>query len=294
MAELFLDIRDRHIRAIASENGVVLFQKAYPLKPVQADGHTRQDQQSPEQASLLDGELEDILCRIRSEAGCNLEQAHLVLPSADFQFATHVLPRMPQQDALKLLTRKTVAGPGDESLQINLVPMAIEQNTQTWLTEYVTTATLKAYKKEFSNSRLKLKTVTSALDATLHAVAPIRESIFNAHAIFEVNTHSIETYYISATCLLFHESLEINETRDYKDELDAARNRKRRMFTILDLLYRINSQYLSSNPMNPLQKVWLCGTDDSISELATALQDAMDVETSLLPAGPMDDQVTEC
>jgi hypothetical protein len=46
--------------------------------------------------------------------------------------------------------------------------------------------------------------------------------------------------------------------------------------------------------MTPLQKVWLCGTDATIPELATTLQDAMDVETSLLlPAGPADDQTLE-
>jgi len=66
------------------------------------------------------------------------------------------------------------------------------------------------------------------------------------------------------------------------------------MFTILDLLYRINTQYISSNPMNPLQKVWLCGTDAAIPELVTALQDAMDIETSMLSAGQTDDQITEC
>ncbi|MBC8018056.1 MAG: hypothetical protein H7X83_06010 [Verrucomicrobia bacterium] len=294
MAELFLDIRDRHIRAIASEGEIVRFQKAYPLKAAEAKVHNVQDRQSTAHAGLLEGELADILSRIRSDAGVSLDHAHLILPSAEVRFTTHVLPRMPQQEALKLLTRKTVAEPGGESPQINLAPMAIEQNNQTWLAEYVTTDTLKAYKKEFSASRLKLKTVTTALDATLHAVASIRESIFNAHAIFEVNTHSIEAYYISASCLLFHETLETNESSDFIDGLDAERNQKRRMYTILDLLYRINSQYLSSNPMNPLQKAWLCGTDASIPELVTALQDALGVETALLTSGQTDDQVTEC
>jgi len=293
MADLFLDIRDRHIRAIASENGVVRFQKAYPLKPVEANARNGQDQQSKGQSSLLGGELVDVLSRIRSDAGISLDHAHMILPSADIQFSTHVLPRMPQQDALKLLTRKAAAEPGDESPQINLAPMALEQNNQTWRAEYVTTDILKAYQKEFSTARFKLKSVTTALDAILHAVSSIRESIFNAHAIFEVNTHSIEAYYISATCLLFHETLEINETVEYNNGLDAERKQKRRMFTILDLLYRVNSQYLSSNPMNPLQKVWLCGTEESIPELVTALQDAMDVETSMMPAGQTDDQVTE-
>jgi len=196
MAELFIDIRDRQIRAIVTESEVVRLQRTYPLQAAEANG---QDDQSSEYARLLEGELTNILSRIRTDAGVNLDQAHLILPSADVQFTTHVLPRMPQQEALKLLTRKIVVEPGDEASQINLTPMSVELNNQTWLAEYVTTNTLKAYKKEFSTARIKLKTVTTALDATLHAVAPIRESIFNAHAIFEINEYSIEAYYISAT-----------------------------------------------------------------------------------------------
>jgi len=294
MAELFLDIRDRHIRAIATENGIIRFQQAYLLSPVEVKKFTRQEGQSTEHVRLQEGELAEIVSRVRSDAQISLDHAHLVLPSADVQVATHLLPRMPQQEALKLLARKTALEPGDDSPKINIIPMALEQNNQTWLTEFVATETLKAYKRELSTVRIKLKSVTTALDATLHAVSAIRESIFNAHAVFEVNTHSIEVYYLSASSLLFHETLELNEASDVSNSSDAGRNQKRRIFTILDLLYHANSQYISSNPMTPLQKVWLCGNDSSIPELVKALQDAMDVETSLLPSEASDAQISEC
>lgn len=294
MADLFLDIRDRNIRALVTESGVVRFQKAYPLKMAEAKGSIGHNQQPAWHTSLFEGELTDLLARIRIDAGVGLNYAHMVLPSADVQTDTHRLPRMPQQETLKLLTRKCSEKTGDETPQISIIPMAVEQNSQEWLAEYVTTDTLKAYKKEFSAAHLKLKTVTTALDATLHAVTSIRESIFNAHAIFEINTHSIVAYYISASCLLFHETLVINEPGDFKVEPDAERSQKRRMFTVLDLLYHINTRYLSSNPLIPLQKVWLCGTFTAIPDLVSALQDAMGVETSLLPAGQTDDQATEC
>ena len=35
MAELFIDIRDRQIRAIVSESEIVRLQKTYPLKPAE-------------------------------------------------------------------------------------------------------------------------------------------------------------------------------------------------------------------------------------------------------------------
>jgi cell division protein FtsL len=294
MAELFLDIRDRHIRAIASENELILFQKSYPLSSTtKEDGYDRQNQPSDGASDLLAGELADTLSLIRTDSGIHLSHAHLILPTADVKFSTHVLQRMPQQDALKLLSRKTATGPEEESPQINLCPMSFEQNNQTWLVECIATEKLKEYKKELSNSNLKLKTVVTALDATLHAVASIRDSIFNAHAVFEINTHTIEAYYLSSSCLLFHETLEISESSDSNNESDPERKQKRRMFAILDLLYRVNTQYTNSNPINPLQKVWLCGTNASVPELVEVLQDAMDVEISLLPAGKADNEESE-
>jgi len=294
MSELFLDIRDRNIRAVATDNGVVRFQKAYPLQLAESSRHTGQEEQSTGHAGLIEGELASVLSLIRSDAGISLDQAHLIVPFEDVTFTPHILPRMPQQEALKLLTRKTATGPDDESPQINLVPMSVDQNNQTWLTEFITTDTLKSYKKELRTARFTLKTVTTSLDAILHAATSIRESIFNAHAVFEINTHSIEAYYISASCLLYHEYQDINDSRDYNSGLDAERNQKRRMFNILDQLHRINSQFQNSNPMNPLQKVWICGTDSSIPELVSALQDAMDVDTALLSDGQSDDQITDC
>lgn len=281
MADLFLDIRDRHIRAIVSDSGEARFQRAYALKSPEHAQHTR-NQQTDELPALQEGELADIITTIRSDAGVSLEQVHLILPTADVQLETHRLPRMPQQDALTLLMRKTAEKSGDETPQISLTPMAVEQNSQEWLVEYVPTDVLRAYKKEFAAARLKLRTVTTSLDSTLHAIAHIRESIFNAHAIYEINATSIDAYYVSSSTLLLHETLPISYDEELNIGQDSERAKKRHIFAIIDLLYRVNSQYLTAHPMTPLQKIWLCGTDTTISELSTALQDAMDVETGLL------------
>ena len=110
----------------------------------------------------------------------------------------------------------------------------------------------------------------------------IRESIFNAHAVYEINNTTIEAYYVSTSNLLLHETLPISDYDEPNPGQDPERDKKRRVFTILDHLYRVNSQYQAAHPMTPLQKVWLCGTDSTLGDLATALQDAMDVETELL------------
>jgi Tfp pilus assembly protein PilN len=281
MADLFLDIRDRHIRAIISTNGEILFQKAYPLAP-KAFGQATQSSQYPEQQTLEQGELASVVAVIRNDSGINLDVAHVILPSSDIQRETHRLPRMPHQDAITLITRKMAEKTGDESPQLSVIPMAIDQNQQEWLAEYVPTETLKNYKSEFDSARLKFKTATTALDSTLHALDQARESIFNAHAVFEINSSSIEAYYISSTDLLLHETLALSNDDDSNSHQNDERANKRRIFSILDILYRINSHYQVAHPMTPLQKIWLCGTELNILELSATLQDAMDVETTLL------------
>ena len=170
MADLFLDIRDRLVRAIVSDSGEARFQQTYSLKTPERDTRTH-GQQTSDRPALNEGELADIIASIRSDAGISLDQAHIILPSVDVRIETHRLPRMPQQEALRLLSRKTAEKTGDDAQIINITPMAIEQNSQEWLIEYVPVDTLRAYKKEFAAARLKLKTVTTALDSTLHAIA---------------------------------------------------------------------------------------------------------------------------
>ena len=284
MADLFLDIRDRYIRAIVSDNGEVRFKGEYPL---QSNGNTtgsHNDQPGDQQPVSAD-ELGSVVSTIRLDSGIALDHAHLIIPPSNVQVSTQRLPRMPQQDALTLLTRKTAERTSDETPQISIIPMSIDQNHQEWLTEYIPSTILRAYRSDFASARLKLKTVTTVLDSVLHAVSPIRESIFNAHAIFEINSTCVVAYYISSSSLLLHETLSLAHDEEYNNPRDTDRAEKKHMFAILDLVYRVNAQFQSAHPMTPLQKVWLCGTEKSITELSVTLQDAMDVETALLAGG---------
>jgi len=282
MADLFLDIRDRLVRAIVSDNGTVLLQQTYTQPPTGGTTVGSHNEQASDGFPLGSGELATLISTIRSDANVSLEHAHVILPTAVIKKDAHRLPRMAQQDALALLTRKIAEKSGDETPQISVIPMAIEQNHQEWLAEFVPSAAIRELKKELSGARVTLKSATSALDSTLHAIAHIRESIFNAHAIFEINPSGIEAYFVSSTSLLLHETLSLNSDDDQPHQLDDSRAQKRRVFAILDILHRITSQFQSAHPMTPLQKVWLCGTEPNIEELSTTLQDAMDIETVLL------------
>lgn len=276
MADIYLDIRDRHIRTIVSDSGQIRFQNSYPVHPA-AGG-------SSDEATLpAEGELARVIAAVRADAATGIEQAHLIIPSSEVATGLHKLPRMPQEEVRKLLTRKAAGAGEDDDTRINLIPMDHDQSQQEWLSERVSPEVLKKYKKELSAGRVKLKSVTSVLDATLYAVSHIRESIFNAHAVYEITPTSIEAYYLSSTCLLQHETIHIAEPEDGKESKDQDRVQKRQMFAILDLLHKVNSRYQSSHSLTPLEKVWICGSHPILAGLPEALQDAMDVEAALLP-----------
>lgn len=281
MADIFLDIRDRQIRVIVSDHDEVQFQRVYALN-ADEKFHRPQHEQSVDRQSLQEGGLIDLVSTIRNDSGANFDTAHLIVASTDVQREVHRLPRMTTLDAITLLTRKIAEKNSDESPQISATPMAAEENYQEWLVEYIPSTTLRGYKNAFAAAKIKLKTVTTALDATIHAISDIRESIFNAHAVFEINATSIEAYFVSNSSILLHETLTFTNDDDFNATLETDRSQKRRVFTILDMLYRTNSQYQTIHPMTPLQKVWLCGTEPNISDLSVTLQDAMDVETALL------------
>lgn len=281
MADLFLDIRGRLARALVAENGEVRFHGTYDLD-TDPTGAVKEEGKNPGgDDHLREGEIAFVLNLLRTECSTKLEQAHVIVPDSYVIRSTHKTPHMPQAEALKLIRRKIAAEVREEEPQIQISPLASVANTQTWLVEYISSDTLRFLKREFG--RVRPRTVTTGTNAILNIMDPVRESIFNAHAVFEINESCIEAYYISSSNLLLRETLLVS---DEDDERQTARvteqSQKWRFFAILDLLYRSTAKYLAANAMTPLQKIWLCGTDQSISELSGALRDAMDTETVML------------
>lgn len=277
MAELFLDIHDtRCVRALISDNGAVAFKSSYHLKGHHS--HTEADTPAPPAESWLP----DVIAAIKSEFGGRIDLVHLVLSTSDIESSNHKLPNMPADDARKLISRKIFNTSDDDVPKLHLIPMSVDQSGQEWRAEFIRPETLKSYGKIFSTAKLKLKSVCTALDAMLLAATDLRESIFNAHAIIEINSSSVEIFYLSAANLLSHESLNLSAEEEFPEENGGEQASKKRAFALLDLLYHANSRYTTEFPMIPVQKVWLCGTDSTLAELSTVLLDAMDVETQLL------------
>jgi len=284
MASLLLDIRYRIVdAAVVGDAHEMRFQKSYDMGSLEQGESEDEDHRGAKRRAVWqEGELADLISLIKQDADAAFDQVHIVIPDNDIRVSHQRLPRMPYPEALKTVTRKIAEESKEELPQVAIIPMMNDQKHQTWLVEYIPTSTLKAYKREFAGLRLKLRTVTTGINTVMYALAPLREAIFNAHAIFEFKNRHVNAYYVSSSNLLLHESLPIPQGDEREGHQDQERATKRRIFSILDLVYQINSQYLSANTQTPLQKAWVCCAEEMAGDLVAAVQDAMDVDTALL------------
>ena len=213
MNALIIDIRDTCLRAALSNDGVLEYCRTFdfePLTPLTETGAdtgeepTRKHPLAEDNPYLIyfdteeknpwDLALKQIIGQIRSDIKNSIDSTHLIIPSDEVTIATHQLPKMSRQDAQKLIGRKITAETKEEFPPFTIIPAASDQKTQTWCSLYVPTATLRDYHKAFSACRMRLSSITTPVNAMIDAFRSVREAIFNAHAIFEIQRGFIEAW----------------------------------------------------------------------------------------------------
>ena len=307
MNTLIIDIREKSLRAALSNDGRLEYCRTFDFEPI-ADTHgdeTTQGQHRSIHATAVDNPfliyyeldekinpwdqaLKEVINKIRSDINSTIDATHLIIPSDDVVLATHQLPRMPRQDAEKIIGRKIASESKEEFPPFSIIPSSSDQKTQTWYSLYVPTATLKDYRKAFTSSRLRLTSITTPINAMLDAFRSVREAIFNSHAVFEIQRGSIEAYYISSDGILYFQSLQYNAVDNVPDgdTKDNEKAQKFKIFKIIDTIFRINSNYQSVHPQIPVQMAWVCGNESGLESIATALKEAMGLEVAIAPAIP--------
>ena len=306
MNTLIIDIRDNCLRALLSSDGVIDYCKAFDFEPapiVEADVPHVEDSvikhvpaaENPyliyydtEEKNSWNTVLKQIIQQIRSDVTSSIDSVHLILPSDEVTIETHQLPKMPQADALKLIGRKISAESKEEYPPFNVLRGTSDQKTQTWCSLYIPTATLKDYHKLFSSCRMRLTSITTSVNAMLDAFRTVREAIFNAHAVFEIQRGFIEAFYISADGILHFQRLPYASsaaTSEMSAE-DAEKTQKQKIFKIINTIFSVNSQYQTAHPTTPVQMAWVCGLESGLDEIAEALKEAMGIEVGIAPATP--------
>lgn len=307
MNTLIIDIRETSLRAVLSADGVLEYCRTFDFEPVanlsavSIEGELDQKlKHAPaadnpyliyydmEAKSPWDLALKQIVDQIRSDIKSEIDSTHLIVPSDEVVMTEHQLPKMSRADAEKLISRKISAESKEEYPPFTIIPAASDQKTQTWYSLYIPTAILKDYKKAFASSRMRLTSITTPVNAMIDAFRSVREAIFNAHAIFEVQRGFVEAFYISADGILHFQRLPYTTTlpRGNESDEDTEKQAKLKTFNIINTIFSINSQYQSTHQTTPVQMAWLCGLESGLDDIATALKEAMGIEVGIAPVLP--------
>jgi hypothetical protein len=304
---LIIDIRDTCLRAVLSNDGILEYSRTFdfvPLAPLTEVDAEPREEPAGKQATEADnpyliyyntGEknswdlaLKQIMKQIRSEIQSPVNSTHLIIPSDEVTIATHQLPKMSRQDAQKLIGRKISAETKEEFPPFSIIHGASDQKTQTWCSLYIPTATLREYRKAFSSCRMRLNSITTPVNAMIDAFRSVRESIFNAHVIFEIQRGFIEAFYISADGILHFQRLSYAPSAASRENNaeETEKAHKLKIFKIINTIFSINSNYQADHPATPVQMAWVCGLESGLNDIASALKEAMGIEVAIAPATP--------
>lgn len=308
MNALIIDIRDTCLRAVLSDDGALDYCRTFDFEPSGSgtitESTANEDQPARKHAAAVDNPyliyydteeknpwdlaLRQIINQIRADIKTSIDSVHLIIPSDEVIMASHQLPKMARLDAQKLIGRKLSSETKEEFPPFSIIPGASDQKTQTWYSLYIPSGTLREYHKAFSSCRMRLTSITTPVNAMIDAFHSVREAIFNAHAIFEIQRGFIEAFYISADGLLHFQRLPYASAATNKEisAEEAEKILKQKIFKIINTIFSVNSQYQSSHPGTPVQMAWVCGLESGLEEIATALKEAMGIEVGIAPAMP--------
>ncbi|PKN13032.1 MAG: hypothetical protein CVU69_04860 [Deltaproteobacteria bacterium HGW-Deltaproteobacteria-4] len=265
--QLFIDQRGQDLRALLTESGRVL---ASVIVPGPLDGA---------------GVLQELIAVLEAKVGRKPEQAHLLIADDQVKFSTFCLQRMPLADVEMIVQRSIATATGEKEPIFCLTPLDPQQDKDVFLAEQIPRETITRLIRLFAAVHLRLASVSSALQANLVSFLPHRAGILQAQVIFDINPESVTAIFISPTEILHHETatiLENDRETTHSGEADSARTIKRKIFTILNVIHGLYSQYMMTHPQSPVEKVWLCGPGAETAGLVDSLVDAMDLEVAPL------------
>lgn len=306
MNTLIIDIRENGLRALLSNDGLPEYCRTFDFEATPLpDTDTRHTEETTirhtpasDNPYLLYYDtgktnawnlvLNQIIKEIRSDVKSSIDSTHLIIPFDEVRIATHQLPKMSHADSLKLIERKVSAESKEEFPPFSIIPASSDQKTQTWFSLYIPSITLKDYRKAFASCQLRLSSITTPVNAMINAFQSVRDAIFNTYAVFEIHRGFVEAYYITVDGILHFERLPYAKTSASPDggAEEADKSQKLKLFKIINTIFRINSNYQSTNPQIPVQMAWVCGLESGLADIAEALKEAMGIDVATAPTKP--------
>jgi len=266
MSNIYFDIRGSALKVLMTDGRAVTYTKIF------------------ESFSIEDNTgAQNIFRQISDESGIRLEGVHLILPAAEVKIRIYKLQKMSPDDARMIVRRRLTVEEGLEDPVFHLMSRDAGDRQQEFIAGLVDPEGLKKYNVLFSGFGIRLMTMTTSFHANLRAFDSAGSGTPQTSAIFEVGADSVEIMVVSPSRIIAHEILPVaaGEAEGSSDERDIERIRKKRLYGIIDALYKFMISYRENSADTPIEKVLLCGRVDNVEKIAAAIEEAIGIKASL-------------
>lgn len=266
MSNIYFDIRGNALKVLMTDGQEVKYAKIF-------------------ESFSLDNtaEAQKTFQQISDESGVKLDTVHLIPPAGAVKIKIYKLQKMALDDARMIVKRKIMVEEGIEEPVFHLMSRDSGARHQEFVAAIADPEGLKKYVALLSGFGMKVKTLTTSFHANLKAFERIKSDIPQTCAIFEVGTDSIEIIVVSPSRIINYEILpvSIGEVEESLEERDIERIQKKRLYGIIDELYKFMISYRENYADTQIEKVLLCGRVDNVEKIAGAVEEGIGIQSSL-------------
>ena len=257
MSNVFFDIRGKSLKVLITDGQTVKYAKVFAS------------------FSLEDrGAAQTIFRQITDESGVEADTVQLIPPAGEVKIKIYRLQKMSLDDARKIIKRKIMIEEGIEGPVFHLMSRDSGVRHQDFIAAMVDPEGLKKYIMLLSGYGIKVKTLSTSFHANLKAFEGLKNDMPQPSAIFDIGTYSIEILVVAPSHIITYEILPIStgEAEEALEKGDIERIRKKRLYGIIDALYKFMISYREKYADLPIEKVLWCGTADNAEKIAGQLK----------------------
>lgn len=278
MNRVFFDIRDGFLRVLMTDGQTVTYAKRFEAFSAE----------KKEEAGK-------ILQQVLDESGTKPGPVYLIAPSGDITIRTYTLQKMSLEDARLIVRRKIMIEDTITDPVFHLMPRHSGMRQQEFVAALISPETLKRHATLCSGLGMPVTALTSSFHATLRAFEDSPGERPQTAAVFEIGRDTIEILVVSPSRIIACETVSVasDEGAASPEQPDTERVKKKRLYAMIDALYKFMLSYRETYADTPIEKVLLCGRVGNGEKLAEAIEEGIGVQTSLwdpfggrVPDGP--------
>jgi hypothetical protein len=197
---------------------------------------------------------------------------------------TYKLQKLSLEDARMVVKRRIILEEGIEDPVFHLRPYGSGGRHQEFIAAIIDPEGLKKYVMRLSGYGIKVKMLSTSFHSNLKAFESIKSDTPQTCAIFEVGADSIEIMVVSPSRIIAYEILPVSpeEAEGPLEERDIERIQKKRLYGIIDALFKFMISYRENSADTPIERVLLCGLVDNVEKIAGAIEEAIGIQQASL------------